>query len=203
MSHLHQPTFNHDPPNEFSSPASVGAKKMHLDTDHMLQPLLHWRVQHLMGGKEIILENAAALMVNAAAKLTYIIHEASQSEQQHMFARDACGLEVQQHCDSTPLRSDGNVSSHLGPKSLSKQVTGCIMPPGGIGATQIIYYGFVVSHRTIQLKRKRKETHGDIIGSLTVEDVLRVIGPDPVVRVVTNRRRSQGRVAGHDVKAAL
>lgn len=88
-----------------------------------------------MGGKEIISENAAALMVNAAAKLTYIIHEASQSEQQHMFAHDACGLEVQQHCDSTPLRSDGNVSSHLGPKTVSKQVTGCIMPPGGIGET--------------------------------------------------------------------
>lgn len=134
MSHLQQPTFNHDPLNEFSSPAPMGAKKMHLDTDHMLQPLPHWRVQHLMGGKEIISENPAALMVNAAAKLTYIIHEASQSEQQHMFAHDACGLEVQQHCDSIPLRSDGNVSSHLGPKTVSKQVR-CIMSPGGVGLT--------------------------------------------------------------------
>lgn len=39
--------------------------------------------------------------------------------------------------------------------------------------------------------------------SLTVEDVLCVIGPDPVIRVMTDRGRSQGRVAGHDVKAAL
>ena len=39
--------------------------------------------------------------------------------------------------------------------------------------------------------------------SLTVEDVLRVIGPDLVVRVMTDGGRGQGRVAGHDVKAAL
>lgn len=49
-------------------------------------------------------------MAHAAANLTYIIHEASESEQQHMFPHDACGLEVQQHCDSTPLRTDGNFS---------------------------------------------------------------------------------------------
>lgn len=41
------------------------------------------------------------------------------------------------------------------------------------------------------------------MSSLTVEDVLCVIGPDPVIRVMTNRGRSQGRVAGHDVKAAF
>lgn len=62
------------------------------------------------GAKEMIAGNAAALMAHAAANLTYIIHAASESEQQHMFPHDACGLEVQQHCDSTPLRSDGNFS---------------------------------------------------------------------------------------------
>ena len=39
--------------------------------------------------------------------------------------------------------------------------------------------------------------------SLTVEDVLCVIGPDPVIRVMTDGGCSQGRVAGHDVEAAL
>lgn len=62
------------------------------------------------GRKEIFAGNASALMAHAAANLTYIIHEASESEQQHMFPHDACGLEVQQRCDSTPLRSDGNFS---------------------------------------------------------------------------------------------
>lgn len=45
--------------------------------------------------------------------------------------------------------------------------------------------------------------HISSFSSLTVEDVLCVIGPDPVIRVMTKRGRSQGRVAGHDVKAAL
>lgn len=76
MSHLHQPTFN--PPKEPSLPSPMGAKKMTLDIHHMLRPLPHWQVQRLIGGKEII---SAALMANAAANLTYIIHEASESEQ--------------------------------------------------------------------------------------------------------------------------
>lgn len=39
--------------------------------------------------------------------------------------------------------------------------------------------------------------------SLTVEDVLCVIGPDPVIRVMTDGGRGQRRIAGHNMKAAL
>lgn len=82
-------------------------------------------------------------MAHAAANLTYIIYEASESEQQHMFPHDACGLEVQQRCDSTPLSSDGNFSPLISePKWVSKQGTGCVMPPGGVGPAEIIFYGY-------------------------------------------------------------
>lgn len=47
----HQPTFNHDPPNGFSSPSPVGAKKMYPDDDHMVQPLPLLRVEHLIRSK--------------------------------------------------------------------------------------------------------------------------------------------------------
>lgn len=78
-------------------------------------------------------------MAHAAANLTYIIHEASESEQQHMFPHDARGLE-EQRCESTPLRSDGNFFPLISdPKWVSKQGTGCVMPPGGVGPTEIIY----------------------------------------------------------------
>lgn len=40
LSCLCQPTFNHGPPNGFSSRSPVGAKKMNPDNDHMVQPLL-------------------------------------------------------------------------------------------------------------------------------------------------------------------
>lgn len=73
------------------------------------------------GGEEMIAGNAAAaLMAHAAANLTYIIHETSEFEQQHMFPHDACGRKVQQHCDSTPLRIAGKCSLSSRTKSGSK-----------------------------------------------------------------------------------
>lgn len=147
-------------------------------------------------------------MAHAAANLTYIIHEASESEQQHMFPHDACGLEVQQRCDSTPLRSDGNFFPPLsrtrnGFQSRA-QGASCLLVAWGQQRSFIR-----ISLRTHHLKwvARKSYKHQSVmlaeLGSLTVEDVLCVIGPDPVIRVMTNRGRSQGRVAGHDVKAAF
>lgn len=154
-------------------------------------------------------------MAHAAANLTYIIHEASESEQQHMFPHDACGLEIQQHRDSTPLSSDGKFSlSSRTQNGFHGRAQGAPCLLVVVGTTEIIYTD--ISLRTLHLKWVHWEmggqknsysitpvSHVSRISSLTVEDVLCVIGPDPVVRVMTNRGRSQGRVAGHDVKAAL
>ena len=61
----------------------------------------------------------------------------------------------------------------------------------------------------LNLGQYMKGVYGRVVGfyrrksSLTVEHVLGVIGPDPVVRVMTDRGRGEGRIAGYDVEAVL
>lgn len=138
MSCPHQPNFDHQPWVFFTIP-SGGQKDEPSWWPCGPTPPSVASGNIWSGRKEIIAGNASALMAHAAANLTYIIHEASESEQQHMFPHDARGLE-EQRCESTPLRSDGNFFPLISdPKWVSKQGTGCVMPPGGVGPTEIIY----------------------------------------------------------------
>lgn len=129
MSCPQQPTFNHDPPNGFSPSSPEGAKKMNPDNDHMVQPLPLWRVEHLIRRIGNYCREGSSTNGTHCCQLDLYyswsirMGAATHVPSWRMWTWSTTALWL--NCPQDPL----------GPKMVSKQGTGCVMPPGGVGTT--------------------------------------------------------------------